>query len=58
MADNYLNLNYLSYGLNNVFSVNDFGYDNQNGYYLVLGINKQYLKAAEGEKNNPNTQVN
>lgn len=57
LQQNYLNIKILQYGLDNVFGVNDLGYDANNGYYLVLGINKDYLKAAEGEKNNPQTQI-
>jgi hypothetical protein len=47
----------MQYGLNNVFGIDDFGFDDNIGYYFTLGINKQYLKAAEGEKNNPKTQT-
>ena len=57
LANNYLNIDFMQYGLNNVFSIDDFGFDNDIGYYFTLGINKQYLKAAEGEKNNPKTQT-
>ena len=57
LANNYLNIDFMQYGLNNVFSIDDFGFDNDIGYYFTLGINKQYLKAAEGERNNPQTQT-
>ena len=57
LVNNYLNIDFMQYGLNNVFSIDDFGFDTNIGYYFSLGINKQYLKAAEGEKNNPQTQI-
>jgi hypothetical protein len=47
-----LNLNYLTFNFDNLFCLDDFGYDSTGGYYYSANINKKYIRAAEGEQLN------
>lgn len=50
---NELNTKQLMFGFDNVLKVNDFGYDSGSGYWYKIGLNKDFLTAAEGERYNP-----